>query len=51
MLTIRIQGRTQGGGGGGFEGVRTNPSFRLGSYVIDSHLARLDLNSPCEIAG
>ena len=37
-LLLHIQARTQGG----FEGVRTNPPFRLDTYVIYSHLARLD---------
>ena len=33
---------------GGVRGGSDEPSFWLGSYVIDSHLARLDLS---EIAG
>ena len=31
---MKSQARTQGGGGGGFEGVRTNPLFWLGIHTI-----------------
>ena len=36
--------------GRGVRGGSDEPLFRLGSYVIDSHIARLVLNSRGEIA-
>ena len=43
MLNIAKSGPYTGGSG--------EPTFRLGSYVIDSHIARLGLNSRGEIGG